>query len=71
MNVPINSLINKPLVGLKIALMVFTYYLMKYFPRNFSVPTASSFKKSLINDVDLLKPPRYYVYGCSVKCPLD
>ena len=42
---------------------------MKYFPRNFSVPTASSFKKSLINDVDLLKPPRYYVYGCSVKCP--
>ena len=39
---------------------------MKYFPRNFSAPTASSFKKSLINYVNLLKPPRYYSYGCRV-----
>jgi hypothetical protein len=28
-----------------------------------SSPTASSFKKSLINEVNLLKPP-YYSYGC-------
>ena len=26
----------------------------------------SSFKKSLINDVNLLKPSRYYSYGCRV-----
>ena len=56
-------------VGLKIALMVFTYYLMKYFPRNFSARQLVVLKKSPINDVNLLKPPRYYVYGCSVKCP--
>jgi hypothetical protein len=31
-----------------------------------SAPTVSSFKKSLINDVNLLKPSRYYVYGCRV-----
>ena len=31
-----------------------------------NAPTVSSFKKSLINDVNLLKPPRYYSYGCRV-----
>jgi hypothetical protein len=31
-----------------------------------SAPTVSSFKKSLINDVNLLKPPRYYLYDCRV-----
>jgi hypothetical protein len=31
-----------------------------------SAPTVSSFKKSLINDVNLLKPSRYYSYGCRV-----
>ena len=31
-----------------------------------SAPTVSSFKKSLINDVNLLKPSRYYLYGCRV-----
>jgi hypothetical protein len=31
-----------------------------------SAPTVSSFKKSLMNDVDLLKPCRYYSYGCRV-----
>jgi len=31
-----------------------------------SAPTVSSFKKSLMNDVNLLKPPRYYSYGCRV-----
>jgi hypothetical protein len=28
--------------------------------------SVSSFKKSLINDVNLLKPSRYYSYGCRV-----
>ena len=27
-------------------------------------PTVSSFEKSLINYVNLLKPSRYYSYGC-------
>ena len=31
-----------------------------------NAPTVSSFKKSLINYVNLLKPPRYYSYGCRV-----
>ena len=31
-----------------------------------SASTVSSFKKSLINDVNLLKPSRYYSYGCRV-----
>ena len=31
-----------------------------------SAPTVSSFKKSLIHDVNLLKPSRYYSYGCRV-----
>ena len=31
-----------------------------------SVPTVISFKKSPINEVNLLKPPRYYSYGCRV-----
>jgi hypothetical protein len=31
-----------------------------------SAPAVSSFKKSLINDVNLLKPSRYYSYGCRV-----
>ena len=31
-----------------------------------SAPTVSSFKKSLTNDVNLLKPSRYYSYGCRV-----
>ena len=31
-----------------------------------SAPTVSSFKKSLINDVNLLKPSVYYSYGCRV-----
>jgi hypothetical protein len=31
-----------------------------------STSTVSSFKRSLINDVNLLKPSRYYSYGCRV-----
>jgi hypothetical protein len=31
-----------------------------------SASTVSSFKKSLMNYVNLLKPPRYYLYGCRV-----
>ena len=35
-------------------------------PKIRNAPTVSSFKKSLINDVNLLKPPRYYLYVCRV-----
>ena len=35
-------------------------------PEKRSAPTVSSFKKSLINYVNLLKPSRYYWHGCRV-----
>ena len=35
-------------------------------PKIRSFPTVCSFKNSLINDVNLLTPPRYDLYGCKV-----
>jgi hypothetical protein len=46
-----------------------TYLIFFFFDESEVVPIqflVSSFKKSLINDVNLLKPSRYYSYGCRV-----
>ena len=59
---------NNPLIMLQLYRNSFFPYTMKLW-NNLkseirSSPTVSSFKKSLINEVDLLKPPSYYSYGC-------